>query len=184
MKRLAPIWNRNAEHGTWTIVRLLDLDRDLAGTARVLLDSSTLLAFHNMHERVHEAARHIMHRIQNAADPLQGYFSAVSVMELLVRPLQAGPKAVGIMEAFLTNFPNLHVVDVDYEVGRSAAALRARIKLSPPDALVIAAGLRVSCEAVITNDDRWVRRLSRAYPHVRWLYLDAYQDEGTDTRTP
>jgi predicted nucleic acid-binding protein len=165
-------------------MRLLDLDRDLAASTRVLLDSSTLLAFHNSHERVHEAALHIMRRIQSSADPLQGYFSAVSVMELLVRPLQAGPKAVGMMEAFLTGFPNLHVVDVNYDVGRSAAALRARIKLSPPDALVIASGLHVGCEAVITNDDRWIHRLSQAYPHIRRLYLDAYQDDIGDKRAP
>ncbi|MGH2346661.1 MAG: type II toxin-antitoxin system VapC family toxin [Chloroflexota bacterium] len=165
-------------------MRLLEIDRDLGGATRVLLDSSTLLAFHNTHERVHAGAVHLLRRIQDAADPLQGYFSAVSVMELLVRPLQAGPKAVGMMEAFLTKFPNLHLIEVNYEVGRSAALLRSRIKLAPPDALVAASGLHAGCEAVVTNDDRWVRRLSQAYPHVRWLYLDAYQDEVANLRAP
>lgn len=157
-------------------MRLGDLDRDLNGVTRVLLDSSTLLAFHTTHERVHEGAVHLLRRVQDAADPLQGYFSVVSVMELLVRPFRAGPRAVGIMETFLTNFPNLHMIDVNYAVGQSAAALRARVKLSPPDALVAASGLCMECEAVVTNDDRWVSRLGQAYPHVRWLYLDAYQD--------
>jgi predicted nucleic acid-binding protein len=165
-------------------MRLLELDRDLAGATRVLLDSSTLLAFHNTHEQVHVGAVHLLRRIQDPADPLQGYFSAVSVMELLVRPLQAGPSAVGMMEAFLTNFPNLQLIEVNYEVGRGAAVLRARVKLSPPDALVTASGLHAGCEAVVTNDGRWVHRLRQAYPHVRWLYLDAYQEVLADTRTP
>jgi len=52
------------------------------------------------------------------------------------------------------NFLNLEVVDLDRDVIRQAARLRAEYRLRPPDALQISACLLGGAEAFVTNDHR------------------------------
>jgi hypothetical protein len=48
------------------------LDDALRGMERVLLDTSTLLAFHAQHEVTHPLAKHALARIEDSSDPLRG----------------------------------------------------------------------------------------------------------------
>jgi predicted nucleic acid-binding protein len=151
-----------------------DLDAALGGSRRALVDSSTLIAFHEGQEEAHPLARHLLHRIEVDGDPLGGYYSVVSAAELLVRPIRAGAGEVGFMHAFLTSFPNLTVLPVDLTVAVQAATIRATTGLRLPDAIVVASGLLAGCEAIVTNDEQWHRRLAPHFRQFRWIYLRSY----------
>jgi predicted nucleic acid-binding protein len=154
-------------------VGLAELDLALGTSEDILLDRSLLIAFYNAHELVHSLARHLMARIESKTDPLRGYYSAVSLMELLVRPMAVGPEVADALMASLMRFPNLHLVPIDAVIGRQAAELRSKQRISPADALVVASSLAAGCGAIVSNDDRWDKRLAAHYPAVKFIYLDA-----------
>ena len=147
------------------------LDAILGDIERLLLDTSALIAFHNRLERVHFLAAHLLGRIEREDDPLRGYYSVISAAELLVRPFRAGPAEHAFMHAFLMSFPNLTVLPVDLPVAMQAATLRASTNARLPDALVMASGLMAGCEAIVTNDEAWTRRVAPLFRDFRWIYL-------------
>ena len=66
----------------------------------------------------------------------QGVTSTITLMEITVRPWQLGREsAAREYEAVLVHFPNLSIVDVNRNVARAAAQLRAKYNVAPPDAL-------------------------------------------------
>lgn len=153
---------------------IADLDRAIGDSRRVLLDSSTLIAYHSPSERVHSLAVHLLGRMTAQDDPLIGHCSMLSASELLVRPIRAGALDMITMHRFLTEFPNLTLLPVDLFVALQAANLRSITTIRLPDALIIASGLLSGCEAIISNDERWRRQFAPLYPQFRWLYLGDY----------
>jgi predicted nucleic acid-binding protein len=151
-----------------------ELDAALGDSERLLLDSSTLIAFHSPHERAHPLADHVMLRIANDDDGLHGYYSHISAVELLVRPMRAGQQRLTFMHAFLTQFPNLRGLPLDFTVAVQTATLRAATGLALADALVIASGLLSNCEAIVTNDYRWMTRCAPHFRQFRWVHLEDY----------
>lgn len=151
-----------------------ELDRALGDSERLLLDSSTLIAFHSTHERAHPLADHVLTRIASGENRLHGYYSHVSAVELLVRPMRTGPERLAYMHAFLTEFPNLSGLPVDFTVAVQTATLRAATGLALADTLVIATGLLSNCEAIVTNDHRWMTRCALYFRQFRWVYLEDY----------
>jgi predicted nucleic acid-binding protein len=82
-----------------------------------------------------------------------GVTSIITLMEVLVRPLSLDRQDVArAYEALLVNFPNLVMADVDRDVIRQAAHLRAAYRIRTPDALQIGASLVHGAVAFITND--------------------------------
>src|SRR5512133_3717556 len=72
----------------------------------------------------------------------QGITSTITLMEINVHPWWIGREDVARKyETLLMNFPNLQIVDIDRDVARIAAQLRARFDIRPPDALQVAASL-------------------------------------------
>ena len=153
---------------------LADLDRRCAGATRVLLDSSTLIAYHSPPEPAYSLATHLFARIANPDDPLLGYCSMISASELMVRPIRSGKERADFMHDFLTTYPGLTLLPVDLLVAMQAATLRSATSIRLPDALIIAAGLLAGCEVIISNDERWKRQFAPLYPQFRWLYLSDY----------
>jgi predicted nucleic acid-binding protein len=151
-----------------------ELDADLDGIARVMLDSSALIAYHAPGEPVHPLAVHLLRRIESDGDSLRGYYSVISASELLIRPIRAGTAEFTFMHTFLTNFPSLTSLPVDLPVATQAATLRAMTGIRLPDALVIAAGLLSGCEAIVSNDEDWRRRIAPLFRAFRWIYLGDY----------
>lgn len=89
-----------------------------------------------------------------------GATSTVTLMELIVQPLQTGRTALADRyEGLLQGFPNLSIVPVDYAVARRAGELRAAYQLRPADALQVAACLQHGATAFVTNDLR-LRRIT------------------------
>jgi len=151
-----------------------ELDADLAGIRRILVDTSILIAYHTPEEQVHPLAKHLMHRIEDGGDRLNAYFSVVTACELLIRPIRAGIAEFSFMRTFLAEFPNLASVTMDLNVAESAATLRATTGIRLPDAIVIATGLLSGCEAIISNDGQWKQRMEPLFQDVRWIYLGDY----------
>lgn len=150
------------------------LDHDLTGVTRVFIDTSACIAYHSTAELAHPGARHLLGRIAASDDQLIGYISTVSAVELLIRPVRAGGSDLTYMHAFLRGFPNLHILPVDLDVALQAANVRALTRLPLPDALLISSAVLAGCEAVVTNDQSWGRRLAGHFPRFRWLYLADY----------
>lgn len=105
---------------------------------------------------------------------MRGYISTVSITELLIRPIRTSLDRFTYMHEFLTGYPNLTVLPMDAVVAVEAATLRASMRLSLPDAVVIASGLLSGCEAIISNDANWKQRGASLFPRFRWIYLSDY----------
>jgi predicted nucleic acid-binding protein len=150
---------------------VVDLDAALDGAHRVFVDSSACLAYHSTAERIHPLARHLFARVASDADPLAAYISVVSVTEMLIRPIRAGSQDLMLVSGFFRAFPNLHVVDVNLDIAIEAATLRAISRLALPDSLLVGTALLSGCEAIVTNDEKWSRRLSPLFPRFTWIYL-------------
>ena len=101
----------------------------------------------------------------------QGITSTITLMEINVHPWRVGREDVARKyEAILINFPNLTVINVDREVARIAAQLRAKFGVRPPDALQVAASLVTGARGFLTND----RRLSTLQSLTDIIVLDDY----------
>jgi len=95
--------------------------------------------------------------------------SAITVMELTVRPWQLDRPAVArAYEVLLVHFPHLTVADVTRDVARRAAQLRARYRIRPADALQVATALVHGATAFVTND----QGLARLSPALDVVILD------------
>jgi len=162
--------------GTWDLrnVGSKELDATLGDAERVLLDTSALIAFHSPQELVHPLADHLLRRIESAGDALHGYYSAISASEILVRPLRTNRSDFTTMREFLTGYPNLTILSADLAVAAQAANVRAFSRIAVADAFVIATGLLAGCEAIVSNDERWKRRMAPVFPQFRWIYLSDY----------
>ncbi len=152
---------------------LKQLETELARLQAVLVDSSVILAWHSPTERAHAAAEVVFAEIESDS-PLRGYYSVISAAEVLVRPIRAGRDRYQFMHAFLTDFRNLAGVPVDFQVAQQAASIRVATNLKLPDALIVASGLLAGCEAIVTSDDRWKRRLEPLFTQFRWISLGDY----------
>lgn len=98
-----------------------------------------------------------------------GITSVITLMEINVRPLSLGqPEISRMYEALLVHFPNLKIIDIDRDVMRKAALLRANYHLHTADALQAAACILHGCDAFITND----RSLNRLQAELNVILLD------------
>lgn len=92
----------------------------------------------------------------------KGLTSTITLMEIIVKPYTLGRTDVARKyEAMLVNFPNLDIVDLDRDVIRQAARLRAAYRVRPPNALQVGACLHEGAEAFVTNDKSLVRMQDR-----------------------
>jgi predicted nucleic acid-binding protein len=145
------------------------LSKRLARAKVIGLDTPLFIYFLENNERYGELARITINGIEKGK--WEGVTSTITLMEITVRPWQLGREsAAREYEAVLVHFPNLSVVDVDRNVARAAAQLRARYNVSPPDALQVAASLSYGAKAFLTND----KRLSKLEDVIEILVLDDF----------
>lgn len=79
--------------------------------------------------------------------------SEITIMEILVRPLQFEKFDVADeYETLLDNFPNLEIKAIDRKVSRRAAEIRAKYDLKPADAIQVSTALVNGANAFISND--------------------------------
>ncbi len=96
--------------------------------------------------------------------------SGVTLLETLVQPYRTGDAVLAQRyEHVLTRSRGVHVIDLDRPVLRTAARLRAALRVKTPDALQLAAALMAACPAYVTND-----RTLPPIPDLRIVQLRDY----------
>ena len=150
------------------------LERAIRPGERMLVDTTTLIAYLNRAEAATPVASHILNEmIESGRNP--GIVSMVTVMEVLVWPLRVcAPESYQHLLEFITKFPNLSTVPIDLPVAQEAASVRAMFRLSPPDALIVATGLVSQVHHLVTNDGAWVRKLQPIAARIRVCQLDLF----------
>jgi predicted nucleic acid-binding protein len=101
-----------------------------------------------------KAADYVIEQLE--AGRFQAVASELTLMELLVKPLQVGRQdAADDYETLLSHFPNLTLEPISREILLEAAALRARYRVRTPDAIQIATAFKSDATLAITNDEGW-----------------------------
>ncbi len=81
--------------------------------------------------------------------------STLTLLETLVVPLRAGREDLATRyETLLVRGRGLRMVELDRDLLRAAAGLRARFGVRTPDAIQLAAALVSGCQILLTNDRR------------------------------
>jgi predicted nucleic acid-binding protein len=146
-----------------------EFSKRLASAKVIGLDTSIFIYFLEPNPRYAPLAQIIINGIEEGK--WQGVTSTITLMEITVRPWQLGREMVAReYEAILVHFPNLSIVDVDRNMARTAAQLRARYNVSPPDALQVAASVSFGAKVFLTND----KRLSRLQELIDVIVLDDF----------
>ena len=149
------------------------LERALPAGDRLLLDTTTLIAYLGGGEAVSSVASPVVDGCVRSGRN-HGLVSRVTAMELLVRPMRQSPTGYRHVHEFLTTFPNLRLVEIDLPVAQEAAGLRAAQGFRPPDALVVGSGLVHQVGHLVTNDDQWSTRLAPIRERVRVCLLSSH----------
>ena len=123
----------------------------IAPGEQLLLDTSALIVYLKGDETASPLATQILDGMiltgRNSA-----IVSAISVSELLVRPIGASPRAAATVRTFLVGFPNLSIRSCDFLIAAEAANIRAKTPATTPDALIAATATLTSCPWLVTND--------------------------------
>jgi predicted nucleic acid-binding protein len=120
----------------------------------VLIDTSVWIYHFEQNPKLAAPAGRVIESLE--AGKFRGIASALTLLELTVRPLQLGRQDVADdYEILLGYFPNLELQPISREVLLEAAALRARHRLRTPGAIQIATGLRYGATLAVTNDEGW-----------------------------
>ena len=99
----------------------------------------------------------------------EGILSAVTELELLVRPIREKDEyELGQIRALLEG-DGMRVVDLDRTIARLAAEVRADSRLDLADAAIVATALATRCDAIVGNDARCAERVR----YVPYVFLDA-----------
>lgn len=93
------------------------------------------------------------------------FVSVVTEVELLVRPIRESRwweiERVGV----ILGSPQLSVIDLDRNIAKTAAEIRAKLRLRLADAAIVATALHTGCDAIVGNDERCAQRV-REVPYV------------------
>jgi predicted nucleic acid-binding protein len=154
-------------------VSLANLRQDIRAGDRILLDSSVLIAYLNGGEPTSPVVTHIIDEFLRSGRNT-AIISMVTVMEVIVRPLQVSTSTGRHALNFVTHTPNLTPQPIDIHVAHQAARLRAGSNFKTPDALVIATGLVHGVDTLVTNDRRWIALQQPPSVQVNVCFLDRY----------
>ena len=86
--------------------------------------------------------------------------SVLTLLEVLVQPLRLRKQSLADQyEEILTTSPNLEIFDVNIEISRKPAELRANYNTKTPDSIKIATGIVNNANFFFTND-KGLKRLN------------------------
>ena len=107
--------------------------------AVVVFDADVLIAYLARDDAHHSDA---VERVRRALEPgTRRLVSAVNYTEVLIGPLEAaGPAGAETVDAMFVQF-GIETIEVDMDLARRAAAVRARTKLKLPDAFALATAI-------------------------------------------
>ena len=138
--------------------------------ARFGLDTSLFIYHVEGSSPFSEAASQVLQCV--GPNGATGITSVLTLTELLVKLLESGRRTLAERyEALIRATPNLILAEVDAEIARQAAVLRAKYRLRTADAIQVAACLAHGATAFVTNDRR-LRRIDG----LSVIVLGDYQD--------
>jgi predicted nucleic acid-binding protein len=121
---------------------------------RILIDTSVWIYHFEENAAFGEAASRVIEELE--AGKFRGLASELTLLELIVKPLQLGRQdAADDYETLLSYFPNLDLVPISRDILLDAAGLRARYRLRTPDAIQLATAFSAGATLAITNDEAW-----------------------------
>jgi len=143
------------------------LGERLGSYSKVGLDTALFIYHFEKHPVYSPLTQELLSEIEMGVR--KGITLTITLMEIIVKPLSLGRNDVARKyETLLMNFPNMEVVDLDRDVIREAARLRAEYRLRPPDALQVSACILGGAEVFVTND----RQISRLREKLDIIVLD------------
>lgn len=95
----------------------------------------------------------------------QAFVSVVTELELLVRPFREGDGWEAEQVRVVLDGPGVHVVEMNRQVARMGAEIRAKRALSLADATIVATAMYANCDLIVGNDARCAQRV-RDIPYV------------------
>jgi|CXWL01.1.fsa_nt_gi predicted nucleic acid-binding protein len=117
------------------------------------LDAGVVIGLLDAGDAHHQSSAQALAAALQSGDRLA--MAASAFAECLVGPSRRGEPAVATVCSMFERLP-INVVDLDVDIARRAAALRARhASLRLPDALVLATAAERSSDRLITTDRRW-----------------------------
>ncbi len=144
----------------------MKVDDALRGVTRLGLDTAPVIYFVEANPRYDAVVTAIFQRFVDGR--CRGITSVVTLSEVLVRPLALSDQSAQAMYVgVLRDEEGLDVRSIDAPTAVQAASLRARHRLSLPNALQVSAALQAGCQAFLTNDLR-LKRVTE----LRVLVLD------------
>jgi predicted nucleic acid-binding protein len=103
--------------------------------------------------------------------------SVITLTEVLTHPLKLGnTRLVQEYRDILLNSMEFRLLPITSRIAESAADLRARYNLRTPDALHVATGMDVRCDAFLTNDAS-IKRVTE----IAVLVLDELELDSAET---
>jgi predicted nucleic acid-binding protein len=136
--------------------------------AVVVFDADVLIAYLGQDDSHHAEA---VERVRRALEPgTRRLVSAVNYTEVLVGPLEAaGAAGAEIVDAMFVRF-GIETIQVDMDLARRAAAVRARTELKLPDAFALATAIhaekRGHADVRIESFDK---KVNKAFAELRPL---------------
>jgi predicted nucleic acid-binding protein len=150
---------------------MADIEQRLSEHRLIGLDTAVFIYHLEGHPKYLSLTRSVLRAVQSGV--CQGVVSTVTIMELTVHPWRVNRADVARQyEMLLANFPNLKLIDVNRDVARRAAQLRARYNLRPADALQVATALLNHATLWVSND----KKLKRLEPEIAVIGLDDFAE--------
>lgn len=146
------------------------LEAAIAPGASLLVDTSVVLAYLVGTEATSPVAEQVFDAfVATGRNPAA--LSMITVEEILVRPFRAGTSSVAIAEGFLRHFAEIKLIEVNYDIAREAARVRATTGMRTPDALIVATAIVTGVDLLVTNDRSWAADLESIAPRLRLCLL-------------
>jgi len=130
----------------------------------VALDTNSIIYHIEEHPEFSPPVTGVIERILDGR--LLGHASVLSLMEVLVLPLRTGNTALAEQYRRILYNSRLAIHQMTPEIAELAAELRARYRLTTPDAIVGATALQAGCTHLVTNDS-----VFRAVPDIEVLVI-------------
>ena len=125
--------------------------QQIAAGDQLLIDTSAVIAYLKGDEAASAASTVVLEELV-ATGRNPAMVSAITVAELLVHPLKAGPPAVAKVRTFLLGFSGISIRSCDFLVAAEAARIRAVTGAETADALIAATATLTSSTWLITSD--------------------------------
>lgn len=131
--------------------------------SRIFWDTNLFIYLIEDHGELSERVAQLRNRMVARSDDL--YTSALTLGEILVKPIEAGDEVLGRRyEAALRQ--GATIIPFDVEAARLYAGIRKDRTIRPPDAIQLACAAQARVDLFITNDERLS---TKSIPRVQFV---------------